>query len=162
MLGKCVTRRIAIDEFAQPKVVKIAMITLRACFVSLHIMMFSAAFSDPVLAQSAPPPEGATDSDARPYDAQIYRLSEILGAVHYLRELCGAEEGQIWREQMRELVNAEGTSALRRARLVDSFNKGYRGYARTYRTCTRPAVLAINRFMEQGSSIAQGLADNNR
>jgi uncharacterized protein (TIGR02301 family) len=63
---------------------------------------------------------------------------------------------------MRDLVNAEGTSALRRARLVDSFNKGYRGYARTYRTCTRPAVLAINRFMEQGSSIANGLVEDHR
>lgn len=112
----------------------------------------------PALAQTAQP----ADPDARPYDAQIYRLSEILGAVHYLRELCGAAEGQVWRNQMRDLVNAEGTSALRRARLVDSFNKGYRGYARTYRTCTRPAVLAINRFMEQGSSIASTLVEDHR
>jgi uncharacterized protein (TIGR02301 family) len=82
-------------------------------------------------AQSAPPSTDLTDPDARPYDAQIYRLSEILGAVHYLRELCGAEEGQDWRAQMRTLVSAEGTSALRRAKLVDNFNKGYRGYART-------------------------------
>jgi uncharacterized protein (TIGR02301 family) len=105
---------------------------------------------------------GAADPDARPYDAQIYRLSEIMGAVHYLRELCGAEEGQEWRDRMRDLVNAEGTSALRRARLVDNFNKGYRGYARTYRTCTKPAILAINRFMEQGASIADALLENHR
>ena len=103
------------------------------------------------------------DPDARPYDAQIYRLSEILGAVHYLRALCGAEEGQTWRNQMREMANAEGTSALRRAKLHDSFNKGYRGYARTYRTCTKPALVAINHFMEQGAGIADSLVqDNNR
>jgi uncharacterized protein (TIGR02301 family) len=100
------------------------------------------------------------DTDARPYDAQIYRLSEILGAVHYLRALCGADEGQFWRNQMRELVSAEGTSALRRAKLHDSFNKGYRGYARTYRTCTKPALVAINHFMEQGSGIADSLAQD--
>ena len=29
-------------------------------------------------------------SDDRPYDNKLLRLSEILGAVHYLRELCGA------------------------------------------------------------------------
>ena len=63
---------------------------------------------------------------------------------------------------MRDLVNAEGTSALRRARLVDSFNKGYRGYARTYRTCTRPAVQAITRFMQQGASIADALIQDHR
>jgi uncharacterized protein (TIGR02301 family) len=114
------------------------------------------------LAQTAQPSGPSSDPDARPYDAQIYRLSEIVGAVHYLRELCGAEEGQAWRNQMRDLVNAEGTSALRRARLVDSFNKGYRGYARTYRTCTRPAVQAITRFMQQGASIADALIQDHR
>jgi uncharacterized protein (TIGR02301 family) len=113
-------------------------------------------------AQPAQPSGPAADPDARPYDAQIYRLSEILGAVHYLRELCGAQEAQAWRNQMRDLVNAEGTSALRRARLVDNFNKGYRGYARTYRTCTRPAVQAIERFMQQGASIADALVQDHR
>jgi uncharacterized protein (TIGR02301 family) len=70
----------------------------------------------PGAAQSATKPrQPAVDPDARPYDAQIYRLSEILGAVHYLRALCGTEEGQVWRNQMRDLVNAEGTNPLRRA-----------------------------------------------
>jgi uncharacterized protein (TIGR02301 family) len=113
--------------------------------------------------QPAPAQPGiAGDSDAKPYDQQIYQLAELLGAVHYLRELCGAEEGQTWRNQMRELVSAEGTTALRRARLVDSFNKGYRGYSRTYRTCTKPALVAIDRFMEQGANITAGLMQNNR
>lgn len=118
--------------------------------------------------QPAPSPPAAQsgavagDPEAKPYDVQIYRLSELLGAVHYLRELCGAEEAQTWRNQMRELVSAEGTTALRRARLVDSFNKGYRGYARTYRTCTKPALVAIERFMEQGASLAESLIQSNR
>jgi uncharacterized protein (TIGR02301 family) len=110
--------------------------------------------------QAAPKPAIADDPDARPYDAQIYRLSEILGAVHYLRALCGADEDQVWRKEMHKLVSAEGTNALRRARLVASFNKGYRGYARTYRTCTKPALLAIKNFMEQGGSIAHALVHN--
>jgi uncharacterized protein (TIGR02301 family) len=125
---------------------------------------------DGLCAQNAPQPAPASpgqpaisgDPEAKPYDQQIYQLAELMGAVHYLRELCGAEEGQTWRNQMRELVSAEGTTALRRARLVDSFNKGYRGYARTYRTCTKPALVAIDRFMEQGASIADGLIQSNR
>lgn len=119
---------------------------------------YGQAAQSPAQAQAAPKlKQPSVDPDARAYDAQIYRLSEILGAIHYLRALCGAEEGQVWRIQMRDLVNAEGTSALRRARLVDSFNKGYRGYARTYRTCTKPALVAINHFMDQGASIADAL-----
>jgi uncharacterized protein (TIGR02301 family) len=113
--------------------------------------------------QAAPAPSApAGDPEAKPYDQQVFQLAELLGAVHYLRELCGGDDGQTWRNQMRELVSAEGTTALRRARLVDSFNKGYRGYARTYRSCTKPALQAIDRFMEQGASIADGMIQSNR
>lgn len=102
---------------------------------------------------SIPPPP-----DDRPYDAKLLRLAEILGAVHYLRELCGAQEGQLWRDQMREIVKNEGSTAVRRAKLVNSFNDGYRGYRRTYRTCTSSATLAITRFSAEGAQIAAALA----
>ena len=102
---------------------------------------------------SIPPPP-----DDRPYDAKLLRLAEILGAVHYLRELCGAQEGQLWREQMKEIVKNEGSTAVRRAKLVNSFNDGYRGYRRTYRTCTDSATLAITRFSAEGAQIAAALA----
>lgn len=105
-------------------------------------------------------PHGAVaqlNQDDRPYDGKLLRLSEILGAVHYLRELCGAREGQTWRAQMRRLIELEGSTAIRRAKLVQGFNKGYRGYRRTYRTCTDPALTAIERFMEEGASLADVL-----
>ena len=93
----------------------------------------------------------------RPYDERLLRLSEILGAVHYLRELCGANDGQAWRDRMRELMDAEGSSALRRAKLTRSFNNGYRSYSRTYNACTPSAQTAITRFLTEGSEIADGL-----
>jgi uncharacterized protein (TIGR02301 family) len=102
---------------------------------------------------TAPPPP-----DDRPYDNKLMRLAEILGAVHYLRELCGAQEGQLWRDQMKEILKNEGTTAVRRAKLVNSFNDGYRGYRRTYRTCTPSATLATTRFSTEGATIAASLA----
>jgi uncharacterized protein (TIGR02301 family) len=102
---------------------------------------------------SVPPPP-----DDRPYDVKLLRLAEILGAVHYLRELCGAQEGQLWRDQMKEILKNEGSTAVRRAKLVNSFNDGYRGYRRTYRSCTSSATLAITRFSTEGSQIAVALA----
>jgi uncharacterized protein (TIGR02301 family) len=104
---------------------------------------------------TAPPPP-----DDRPYDDKLMRLAEILGAIHYLRELCGASEGQVWREQMKEILRNEGTTAVRRAKLVSAFNDGYRGYRRTYRTCTQSATLATNRFSTEGATIAAALAQN--
>ena len=95
--------------------------------------------------------------DTKPYDERLIRLSEILGAVHYLRELCGSNDGQAWRDRMRELMDAEGSSALRRAKLTRSFNNGYRSYGRTYNACTPSAQTAITRFLTEGSEIADGL-----
>lgn len=97
-------------------------------------------------------------SDTRPYDDKLMRLSEILGAVHYLRELCGANDGQLWRDRMKELMDSEGSSALRRARLTRSFNNGYRSYSRTYNSCSASAQTAVNRFLAEGAEIAGGLA----
>ncbi|MGI8724453.1 MAG: TIGR02301 family protein [Methyloceanibacter sp.] len=104
---------------------------------------------------SIPPPP-----DDRPYDNKLLRLAEILGSIHYLRELCGAQEGQLWREQMRDILKHEGTTAVRRAKLVSSFNDGYRGYRRTYRSCTPSATLATTRFRTEGARIAAALAQS--
>ncbi len=95
--------------------------------------------------------------DTKPYDDRLMRLSEILGAVHYLRELCGASDGQVWRERMRELMDAEGSTALRRAKLTRSFNSGYRSYSRTYNSCTPSAQTAITKFLSEGAEIADAL-----
>ena len=105
----------------------------------------------------APALPAAAAPDSKPYDDRLFRLSEILGAVHYLRELCGAEEGQQWRERMAELVQSEGSTALRKAKLTRSFNKGYQSYSRTYNTCSPSAQSAINRFITEGATIADTL-----
>ena len=98
--------------------------------------------------------------DGKPYDERLMRLSEILGAVHYLRELCGANDGSLWRDRMREIMEGEGSTALRRAKLTRSFNNGYRSYGRTYQSCTPSAQTAITRFLAEGSEIADGLVKN--
>ena len=113
----------------------------------LALMMLWAAASVPAMAAS----------DSKPYDDRLLRLSEILGAVHYLRELCGANEGQYWRDRMRDLMDAEGSTALRRAKLTRAFNQGYRSYSRTYNTCSPSAQTAINRFLSEGSELSDGL-----
>lgn len=98
---------------------------------------------------------------AKPYDSKILRLSEILGAVHYLRELCGEGDGQLWRDQMQRLIRAEGSTALRKARLTRSFNQGYQSYSRTYKICTATAKTAIERFLDEGTQIAEDLIRSN-
>ena len=92
---------------------------------------------------------------AAPFDGNLQRLAEILGALHYLRNICGANEGLKWRNEMQSLVDAEAPGGDRRSRMIASFNRGYRGYQQTYRSCTPAADLVIRRYLEEGSKIAR-------
>src|SRR5215813_2573375 len=80
-------------------------------------------------------PTRAQDA-AAPFDGNLQRLAEILGALHFLRGICGANEGNKWRNEMQALIDAEAPGGDRRARMIASFNRGYRGFQQSYRTCT--------------------------
>ena len=94
---------------------------------------------------------------AAPFDPSLQRLAEILGALHYLRGICGANEGQKWRNEMQAIVDAEAPSGERRTRIIASFNRGYRGFQQSYRTCTPAADLAIRRYLDEGAKIARDI-----
>src|SRR3954447_21173032 len=97
----------------------------------------------------------AAQGGRAPFDGELSRLSEILGALHYLRGICGANEGQTWRNEMQALIEAEVPSGDRRERMVASFNRGYRAFQQSYRTCTPAADLAIRRYLEEGAKISR-------
>ena len=98
-----------------------------------------------------------TDDTPAPFDYDLQRLAEILGALHYLRAICGANEGQTWRSEMQALIDADAPGGDRRERLIGSFNRGYRGFQQTYRTCTPAANLAIRRYLDEGAKIARDI-----
>jgi uncharacterized protein (TIGR02301 family) len=98
-------------------------------------------------------------SDAPPpYEAQLLRLTEMIGALAYLRDLCGAGDGDEWRVKMTALLNAEAPSGSRRDKLSSSFNRGFRGYELTYRACTPNAQAVIVRYMDETGRISQDIA----
>jgi uncharacterized protein (TIGR02301 family) len=103
----------------------------------------------------AQPPARAIEGGPAPYDGDLQRLAEILGALHYLRGICGANEGQKWRNEMQALLDAETPSGDRRNRLQVRFNRGFRGFQQTYRTCTPAADLVIRRYLEEGAKISR-------
>ena len=107
-----------------------------------------------VLAASSGPVR-AIETGTAPYDGDLQRLSEVLGALHYLRAICASDEGQKWRNDMQALVDSEAATGDRRTRMIASFNRGYRGFQQTYRTCTPAADIAIRRYLEEGARIAR-------
>ena len=92
------------------------------------------------------------------YEPDLYRLSEILGAVQFLRDLCGSNEGSLWRDQMQALIDPAEPDLNERARMVDRFNRGYESYRAVYRTCTEAAHVAVDRYMDEGARIAGEIA----
>ena len=103
--------------------------------------------------QTAPPlpPQTAT----APYDHDLQRLSEILGALHFLRGICGSNEGQKWRSEAQALIDAEAPAGERHEQMVASFNRGYRAFQQAYRSCTPAADFAIRRYLQEGARIAR-------
>lgn len=107
-----------------------------------------------LLLWTAPIPVGAAAAQDAPYDDRMLRLSEVLGSIHFLRNLCG-ERSNVWREDMQRLLEAEDPDPDRRARMIASFNHGYRTFSGTYTTCTESAAESIRRYMVEGERLAR-------
>jgi len=88
------------------------------------------------------------------YEPQMLRLSEILGSLHYLRELCGANEGTKWRQAMQDMITNEEPTDERKAQMIANFNHGFRGFQETYRECTNAAIEANKRYIAEGVKLS--------
>lgn len=129
-----------------------------AAVTTAYAIAFAVVLGAGVMGSPAGVPAlAANDSNQRSYDTQLMRLAEILGALHYLRELCDGKDGQRWRDAANELVKTEGNTALRKATIAQRFNLGYRGYRRTYRKCTPSARTTIDRFFKEAVEISENL-----
>ena len=101
-------------------------------------------------------PSFAASAEA-PFEQPLMRLAEVLGSLHYLRNLCG-ETGNQWRDEMEQLLTSENAQAERRARFIASFNRGYRSFDGVYVSCTPSATEAISRYMKEGEALTRDIA----
>ena len=107
--------------------------------------------------QTTATPKPAAQDQPAPYDRDLERLSEILGALHFLRGICNSDEGQKWRNEAQALIDAEAPAGDRHDQMVAGFNRGYRGFQQSYRTCTPAADVIIRRYLEEGAKIARDI-----
>lgn len=116
-------------------------------------MLVASMYSTVTPAQESEIASTTRSAGVAPYDSRLQRLSEILGSIHYLRNLCGETSNQ-WRDQMEGLLAVEKPAPNRRARLIAQFNKGYRSFNSVYATCTPQAMTAVDRYMIEGKALA--------
>ncbi|MDR3497903.1 MAG: TIGR02301 family protein [Parvibaculum sp.] len=91
-------------------------------------------------------------------DQGLDRLAEILGAAHHLRDICGANEGALWRNKMIDMLEAAHADAAARERLIEHFNNAYYRYRSLYPTCTGQAAAEANALFEEGRKLSARLA----
>ena len=127
--------------------------------------LLAGAPSGQALAQQRPPaaakpaePAPAPEPPPPPYEPQLLKLAEIMGSLAYLRTLCAGKEAQDWRNRMSALVEAEGRTPLRRERLTSAYNRGFRAYALTHRSCNDGSQEASTRLAGEGERLARSLA----
>ena len=116
-----------------------------ALFLALSLAASTAISARPAFAAEAP------------FEPGLMRLAEILGSLHFLRNLCG-ESGDQWRVEMEKLLQSENPDPERRARFIASFNRGYRSFGGTYTQCTASATEAISRYMKEGETLSRDIA----
>ncbi|MEO0637117.1 MAG: TIGR02301 family protein [Pseudomonadota bacterium] len=121
------------------------------------------AISHPALAQDsdgedevAPPP---SEDVAPPYEEQLERLSEVLGSLHFLRQICDGSEAEDWRNAMAEFLAAEEPSPKRRAKFITLFNRGYDGFSAQYTRCTQQANEATRLYLREGRALSEGIVN---
>jgi predicted secreted protein len=128
---------------------------------------------EPPVAEGPPPP----------YEPQLLRLSELMGALAWLQTICAtpaAAEGiaQVkappkasddasagdapWRERMEILMTAEAAGPARREKLAGAYNHGMQGYQFSYRVCTPSAMMARRRFLDEGARLAHEISTQYR
>ncbi|MCZ2328540.1 TIGR02301 family protein [Bartonella sp. F02] len=91
-----------------------------------------------------------------PDDTKLLRLAEILGSLHYLRNLCSTPTTQ-WYDHMEALIEAEQPTSEQRAYLYEAFNRAYRAFSANYHSCTHSAIEADQRYIKEGKALSENL-----
>ena len=113
----------------------------------------------PVAGAPVPAARSAQDPDGLPpYEPQLERLAERLGTLALMRDLCGDGDAAEFRTRMAALLDAEARTPAWRDRLAGAFNRGVRGYAASYRSCTPSARLVIARSLAEADRLTRDLA----
>lgn len=132
--------------------------TLAAACAGLAVALHPACAQQGKAAKAEPPKIDAPEPAPPPYEPQLLRLSELMGALAYLRDLCREDDGEPWRSRMKALIEAEASTPARRERLAGAYNKGFRGYEITYRVCTANANLIISRSIDEAARLAHDIS----
>jgi uncharacterized protein (TIGR02301 family) len=132
--------------------------TLPAMLALVFALAQGAAAATTKPAPSPTPSPAPTRPEAAPYEADLLRLAELMGALTYLRDLCHDGDGEKFRDSLTRLIEADTRAAEAKEQMAGAFNRGLEGYRLTYRLCTSNARAAIDAYLDETQRIAKDIA----
>ena len=110
----------------------------------------------------APAPARADQLDTTTLDGGLTRLSQILGTIHHLRDICGANDGPLWRNKMIDMINAAKLEPEKRQALITQFNDAYYDARTDFPKCSGEAAKRANMLFDEAQRLASSLSDQRK
>ena len=76
-----------------------------------------------------------------------------------MRDLCGDGDGSAFHDKMSGLLETEAHSLGRKETLAGAYNRSFRDYQISYRSCTPAAREVIARFLTETARLAAELTN---
>lgn len=107
--------------------------------------------------EPAPAPK-AIPVPVLPQEKPLADLSEIIGALSFLTQLCSpGSSSNPWRVRMEGLVESEGENSGLREKMMGAYNRGFSEYATSYRQCTDSARTTRRVLTRDAARLARDL-----
>jgi uncharacterized protein (TIGR02301 family) len=109
-------------------------------------------------AKPSPTPTPTPRAEAPPYEADLLRFAELMGALAYLRDLCHEGDGAEFRSRMAHLIASDPSPQESKDQLAGAFNRGFESYRITYRVCTGNARDSMTAYLDETQRLAKDVA----
>lgn len=95
------------------------------------------------------------------YEKKMNRLSEVLGALQFLENLCNKKE-PYWRNYLEQLIKFQQATVEQKTQRIEFYNYGYQSLKENYTTCTSTALLAEKKYLTELNSAITELLEKYR
>jgi uncharacterized protein (TIGR02301 family) len=126
--------------------------------LALYLALAQGAAAKPTPTPTPTPAPAPARPEVAPYEADLLRLAELMGALSYLRDLCKDGDGARFRDEISKLIAADSRPAEAKDQLAGAFNRGFDSYRMTYRSCTSNARTVIDAYLEETQRLAKDVA----
>jgi uncharacterized protein (TIGR02301 family) len=131
---------------------------IRAAFLFMLLVSSAAMAQTPPERPPAPPQRDI----AKPYEAELGRLVETLGALSVIAALCeekekGAAKTAEWRSRAAALIDSEAPDGPRRTKLLGFYRRGQDSLAMLHRQCTDATRSLAGRLLADADQLARSI-----